>query len=51
MGGAFRIREVDPAPCGTVPLQPVCYASRMAWTFLLLAGVCEIGWPIGLKIG
>jgi quaternary ammonium compound-resistance protein SugE len=23
----------------------------MAWTLLLLAGVCEIGWPIGLKLG
>lgn len=23
----------------------------MAWTYLLLAGVCEIGWPIGLKLG
>jgi quaternary ammonium compound-resistance protein SugE len=25
--------------------------TTMAWTFLLLAGVCEIGWPIGLKLG
>jgi quaternary ammonium compound-resistance protein SugE len=23
----------------------------MAWVFLLLAGVCEIGWPVGLKLG
>ncbi|RAI42657.1 DMT family transporter [Rhodoplanes roseus] len=23
----------------------------MAWVFLLLAGCCEIGWPIGLKLG
>jgi len=23
----------------------------MAWTLLLLAGACEIGWPIGLKLG
>ncbi|EJW11737.1 Quaternary ammonium compound-resistance protein sugE [Rhodovulum sp. PH10] len=23
----------------------------MAWLFLLLAGACEIGWPIGLKLG
>ncbi len=23
----------------------------MAWTYLLLAGLCEIGWPIGLKLG
>jgi len=23
----------------------------MAWTYLLLAGWCEIGWPIGLKLG
>jgi quaternary ammonium compound-resistance protein SugE len=23
----------------------------MAWVYLLLAGVCEIGWPIGLKLG
>lgn len=22
----------------------------MAWIYLLLAGVCEIGWPIGLKM-
>lgn len=22
----------------------------MAWTYLLLAGVLEIGWPVGLKI-
>ncbi len=22
-----------------------------AWTFLILAGVFEIGWPIGLKLG
>ncbi len=22
----------------------------MAWTYLLLAGVCEIGWPLGLKM-
>jgi quaternary ammonium compound-resistance protein SugE len=23
----------------------------MAWTYLVLAGLCEIGWPIGLKLG
>ena len=23
----------------------------MAWVYLVLAGVCEIGWPIGLKLG
>jgi quaternary ammonium compound-resistance protein SugE len=23
----------------------------MAWTYLLIAGVLEIGWPIGLKLG
>jgi quaternary ammonium compound-resistance protein SugE len=23
----------------------------MAWLCLVLAGVCEIGWPIGLKFG
>jgi quaternary ammonium compound-resistance protein SugE len=23
----------------------------MAWTYLILAGVLEIGWPIGLKLG
>ena len=23
----------------------------MAWVYLLLAGVCEIGWPLGLKLG
>jgi quaternary ammonium compound-resistance protein SugE len=23
----------------------------MPWIYLLLAGVCEIGWPIGLKLG
>ena len=23
----------------------------MAWIYLVLAGVCEIGWPIGLKLG
>ena len=23
----------------------------MAWVYLLLAGLCEIGWPIGLKLG
>lgn len=23
----------------------------MAWTCLILAGLCEIGWPIGLKLG
>ncbi|MFO1414276.1 MAG: multidrug efflux SMR transporter [Burkholderiales bacterium] len=23
----------------------------MAWTYLLLAGLFEIGWPIGLKLG
>jgi quaternary ammonium compound-resistance protein SugE len=23
----------------------------MAWMFLVLAGVCEIGWPVGLKLG
>ena len=23
----------------------------MAWVYLILAGVCEIGWPIGLKLG
>ena len=22
----------------------------MAWVYLLLAGVCEIGWPLGLKL-
>ena len=23
----------------------------MAWVYLCLAGLCEIGWPIGLKLG
>jgi len=23
----------------------------MAWLYLALAGVCEIGWPVGLKLG
>jgi len=23
----------------------------MAWTYLILAGMFEIGWPIGLKLG
>ncbi len=23
----------------------------MAWTYLVLAGICEIGWPVGLKLG
>ncbi len=23
----------------------------MAWIYLVLAGLCEIGWPIGLKLG
>ncbi len=23
----------------------------MAWIYLVLAGFCEIGWPIGLKLG
>lgn len=22
----------------------------MSWTYLILAGLCEIGWPIGLKL-
>jgi len=23
----------------------------VAWTYLILAGLCEIGWPVGLKLG
>ena len=23
----------------------------MAWIYLALAGICEIGWPVGLKLG
>ena len=23
----------------------------MAWISLFLAGLCEIGWPVGLKLG
>jgi quaternary ammonium compound-resistance protein SugE len=23
----------------------------MAWLYLILAGLCEIGWPLGLKLG
>lgn len=23
----------------------------MAWIFLVMAGLCEIGWPVGLKLG
>jgi len=23
----------------------------MAWFYLVLAGFCEVGWPIGLKLG
>ena len=23
----------------------------MAWLYLFMAGVCEIGWPLGLKLG
>jgi quaternary ammonium compound-resistance protein SugE len=23
----------------------------VAWIYLVLAGLCEIGWPIGLKLG
>ena len=26
-------------------------ALRLAWMFLLLAGVAEWGWPVGLKLG
>jgi quaternary ammonium compound-resistance protein SugE len=25
-------------------------ASRMEWLYLVIAGVCEIGWPLGLKL-
>jgi quaternary ammonium compound-resistance protein SugE len=25
--------------------------NRMAWTLLVLAGLFEIGWPVGLKLG
>jgi quaternary ammonium compound-resistance protein SugE len=28
----------------------VGYFRRMAWTYLLLAGFFEIGWPVGLKM-
>jgi quaternary ammonium compound-resistance protein SugE len=24
---------------------------EMAWLYLVLAGICEIGWPVGLKLG
>jgi len=24
---------------------------HVAWTYLILAGLCEIGWPVGLKLG
>ena len=23
----------------------------MAWLYLVMAGICEIGWPLGLKLG
>jgi quaternary ammonium compound-resistance protein SugE len=23
----------------------------MAWIYLVMAGLCELGWPIGLKLG
>jgi multidrug transporter EmrE-like cation transporter len=23
----------------------------MAWLYLVLVGICEIGWPVGLKLG
>jgi len=23
----------------------------MAWLYLVMAGICEIGWPVGLKLG
>jgi len=23
----------------------------VAWLYLVLAGICEIGWPVGLKLG
>src|SRR5271165_714805 len=23
----------------------------MAWVLILLAGICELGWPLGLKLG
>lgn len=23
----------------------------MAWLYLVVAGICEIGWPVGLKLG
>jgi quaternary ammonium compound-resistance protein SugE len=29
----------------------VPHEKRMAWAYLVLAGVFEIGWPIGLKLG
>jgi quaternary ammonium compound-resistance protein SugE len=25
--------------------------TTMAWLYLVLAGICEIGWPVGLKLG
>jgi len=28
-----------------------CKEWEMAWLYLVLAGICEIGWPVGLKLG
>lgn len=44
----FGRPPLDPGP----PARRRCNGdARMAWIYLLLAGLCEIGWPIGLKLG
>lgn len=41
---------VTPSPCYSSSL-PFDRLSLMAWFYLLIAGLLEVGWPLGLKYG
>ena len=38
-------------PAGLLPLTTSRLHSPMSWIYLIIAGVFEWGWPVGLKLG
>jgi len=38
-------------PAGLLPLTTARLHSPMSWIYLIIAGVFEWGWPVGLKLG
>ncbi|WP_311768156.1 MULTISPECIES: multidrug efflux SMR transporter, partial [unclassified Desulfovibrio] len=46
--GFFRTKKIDLQGLSLMPLRGNC--TMNAWIILVLAGLCEVGWPLGFKL-